>query len=173
MINMYIEKSTISNIVEAIKQLDMEEDTVVLVAIADKNTPDIKELIRRLNQSHVAFIGGIFPGVIDGTNCYEEGTKLFVLLIIEQPLLLKNISQKTLQLPEWINSMGNADKKYTAMIIIDGFSSNISGFLANVFDQLGSSVSYIGGGGRLQRKAVPLYIHTRGIFSGCSNDCSC
>ncbi|MCE5285784.1 MAG: FIST C-terminal domain-containing protein [Pelosinus sp.] len=161
---MYIKHSTISNIVKAVIELSVKADDVVLLAIADKNKPDIPELIRQLNQTDVTFIGGIFPGVIDGNNCYEEGTKLFVLPAIEQPLLVKNISQKSFQLPEWTNSMEKAGKKYMAMIIIDGFSSNISGFLTNVFDSLGGSVSYIGGGAGCILKHQPCIFTPEGFF---------
>lgn len=145
-------------------QLKVKEDNVILLAIADKNRPDIHELIKSLNQIRVAFIGGIFPGVIDGNRCYEEGTKLFVLPVTEQPLLFENISQNSFQLPEWTKGMDKVGKKYTAMIILDGFSSNISGFLTNVFDCLGSSVSYIGGGAGCIQKQQPCIFTPEGFF---------
>lgn len=161
---MYIKLSTINNIIEAVRKLNAKEDDVIFLAIADKNRPDVQELIKHLNQARIAFIGGIFPGVIDGKKCYEEGTKVFALPAIEKPLLVKNISQNSFPLPDWIKSVEKAGKKYTAMIILDGLSSNISGFLTNIFDHLGSSVSYIGGGAGCIQKQQPCIFTPEGFF---------
>jgi hypothetical protein len=164
MIIMFIQHATIANIVAAVSQLESTPDTVVFLAVADKNKPDIPQLIKQLNQQDIRFIGGVFPGLVEGHTCHDEGVKIFVFPIVEPPLLVKNISHKSYKLPEWKMRRQQADIKNTAMIFIDGYSSNISGFFASVFDCLGGSVSYIGGGAGCFLKHQPCIFTPEGFF---------
>lgn len=162
---MYLKGLTATEIAENVLRMGIKDDDTLLIMIGEKNRPDIAQLIHLLNINNVDFFGGIFPGLLYNDEHYDEGTIITVLPTVEKPYLIKNINTGKFELPTWQMTTKDLEKKYTAMILVDGLAPNISSLLSAVFNQLGNSVSYFGGGaGSLTLKQEPCIFTSEGIF---------
>ena len=162
---MYISDVNPKEIISAITRMEIKEGDVVAIMLGEKNKPNIKQLISELNEKRVDFFGGIFPGIIYGNQKYEEGAILMVLPALERPFLIKGLNTENLNLPDFGNGIfENPKKKYTAMILVDGLTSNTSLFLSEMFNRFGNSVHYFGGGaGSLTLKQEPCLFTSEGF----------
>ncbi|MEK9149558.1 MAG: FIST C-terminal domain-containing protein, partial [Candidatus Desantisbacteria bacterium] len=105
--------------------------------------------------------GGMFPGVIYDDKKYEHGAVIKVLPALISPYLIKGLDTGQIELPDFLS---HPDKKYTAMVLVDGLTSNIALFLAQLIDRLGNSVQYFGGGaGSLTLKQKPCLFTREGF----------
>jgi len=161
---MYLEKASVESIYNTIVKMQVRRDQVVLIALAHKNRPDIQSLIKRLNNAQISFMGGVFPGVIDRSASYDEGALVWILPCESSPFLVRDLSITGLQLPG-AEVTGHFSTKYTAMIFVDGLSSNIGKYLDTLYNQLGNSVNYVGGGaGGADLKQQPCVFTSEGVF---------
>lgn len=162
---MYIPTSNPREIISAIARMEIKKDDVVAIMIGEKNKPDIHQIISGLNENGIKFFGGIFPGIIHGNQKYEEGAIITVLPALEKPYLIRGLDTEQIEIPDFGKKiLENSSRKYTAMIIVDGLSSNISLFLAEMFNRLGNSIHYFGGGaGSLTLKQAPCVFTSEGF----------
>jgi len=144
---MYLSTTNSGEIISAITGMKIQEGDVVAVLLGEKNRPDIKHLISGLNENRIDFFGAIFPGLIHGNQRHEEGALILVLPALEKPFLIKGLDTERIDLPDFGTKISEApNKKYTAVILVDGLTSNISLFLSKLFNRLGNAVHYFGGG---------------------------
>lgn len=144
---MYLSTTDSREIISAVERMKIQEGDVVAILLGEKNRPDINHLISRLNENRIDFFGGIFPGLIHGNQMYEEGALILVLPALEKPFLIRELNRNQIELPDFGTKITKAtNKKYTAMILVDGLTSNISLFLLKLFNRLGNAVHYFGGG---------------------------
>ncbi|MFH1293122.1 MAG: FIST N-terminal domain-containing protein [Pseudomonadota bacterium] len=162
---MYIPSSDSKEIISTITKMEIKKDDVVAIMIGEKNKPDIHQIISGLNENGIKFFGGIFPGIIYRNYKYEEGAILMVLPVLEKPFLIKGLNTEQIEIPDFGKEiMENHGSKYTAMILVDGLTSNISFFLSEMFNRLGNSVHYFGGGaGSLTLKQEPCLFTSEGF----------
>lgn len=164
--NMFIKDSSTKKIIKAVISMNTSKNEAVFIMIAEKNIPDINYIIKKLNEKSICFYGGIFPGVIYGSDKFDCGTILSVVPIKEKPILIKGLDGEKFKIPfQELNMCRNKTFNYTAMIIVDGLTSNIALFLSKVFDSCANMVNYIGGGaGSLTLKQNPCVFTAEGIF---------
>ena len=144
---MYVSTSNSEEIVSAVTEMEMKEGDVAAIFLGEKNRPDVARLISDLNKEGVDFIGGIFPGIIHGDKRYEEGAVMMTMPVLKKPFLIKGLDTEEIELPDFGEVFReDLSTRYTAMILVDGLTSNIDLFLAEMFNQLGNSVHYFGGG---------------------------
>lgn len=126
---MYISTTNPGEIFSAITQMKVKEGDVIAIMFGEKNKPDINQIISGLNEKRIEFFGGIFPGIIYGTNKYEEGAIITALPALEKPFLIRGLNTEQFEITDFAKKITeNPDRKYTAMIMVDGLTSNISSF---------------------------------------------
>lgn len=163
---MYLANANSRAIVEAVSDVKARDGDVVLILLGEKETPDIPQMISHLNQRDIDFFGGVFPGLIYGDEKHDVGAVIKVLPALGKPVLVRGLDAEDIALPDFGKEMANrADKQYTAMILVDGLTANISLFLSEVFNRLGNSVHYFGGGaGSLSLRQEPCVFTPEGFF---------
>lgn len=162
---MYIPTPTSTEIVSAITKTGYREGDVVAILIGEHNKPNLDQLVSALNKNGIEFFGGVFPAIIHDDQRYEAGAVIMVLPALARPVLVKGLDAGQIEIPDLVKIKENQDKKYTAMILVDGLTSNISLFLAEMFNRFGSSVNYFGGGaGSLSLKQEPCILTPEGVF---------
>lgn len=162
---MYLTKADHREIVGAINRMNLRDDEVVMILVAEKNRPDIGQMIRGLNKNKINFFGGVFPGVIHRDKRYEEGLIIKVLPGLRRPYLIKELDSEDVGLVDAREEIIGGAKKYTAILLVDGFSANIALFLSRLFNYFGDSVHYLGGGaGSLSLKQEPCIFTPEGFF---------
>ena len=163
---MYIPTSNVQEIISAIEKLNIQKNKTVLIMLAEQQLPDITHLISELNTKKIDFFGAIFPGLIYGSEKYHTGAIIHALPVIQQPVLIQDISESEKDIESLLKPFKYLSKKSaTAFIILDGLSSNTSSFLSSIFNLLADSVEYLGcGAGFLDLESRPCIFTPDGSF---------
>lgn len=153
-------------IINAIEGLNVQKNETVLIMLAEQQLPNISDLIFELNKKGIDFFGGIFPGLIYGTEKYYTGAIIRALPVIQRPVLMQGISGSEKDMQSLLESFKYlSGKNATAFIISDFHSSNIPAFLSSIFSMLADSVEYIGcGAGFLDMEYRPCILTPDGFF---------
>ena len=163
---MYLVHPNADSIIKALGPKRQPFESVVLILLAEKSRAEIPGLIRELKKSRINFCGGVFPGVIHGDKHYDEGAVVLVLPALEKPFLIRELDTTRFVLPDFGRKVKRTRRrKYTAIILVDGWSPFISLFLSEIFNQLGNSFRYFGGGaGSLSSRRKPCIFTPDGEF---------
>ncbi|MEO1259917.1 MAG: FIST C-terminal domain-containing protein [Bacteroidota bacterium] len=151
---MLLENADLKTIEKGVNDLNVGEGETIMVLLAEESANNIEALINFFNQQGISFFGGLFPGLVYGTERLEQGCILKKFKTAATPFLVKNLSDKTL---EGINRiiLPATDEKMTIIILLDGLTSNINHFLESLNNIIGDKVNFIGGGagsGSLQQQ---------------------
>jgi hypothetical protein len=158
---MYV--STVDQLAAAIEGMAMSEDEVVAIFVGEKGKPDLGQLVLELSQKGIKFFGGLFPGVIHGDQRYEEGAVVVVLPMLAGPFLVRGLDGTQIEIPGV--DLDASMAKCTAVTLVDGLTSNVALFLAEMFNRFGSAVNYFGGGaGSLSLEQEPCVFTPEGVF---------
>ena len=163
---MYLDRTKgLEEIVAAIAQQTQQKDDLALVLVGEENPPDIAELIARLNARNINFMGGVFPGIIHGEQRFREGLVVRSLPVLAPPFVVSGLDRDTPALPDFGEKILQiAAKKYTALILVDGLTSNIALLLAEIFNRCGDAMHYLGGGaGSLSLRQAPCVFSRHGF----------
>jgi len=165
---MYLESSTPGLINEAISSMSPEEEELVVIFLAEDDAPDLQELVTCLNNSGISFMGGIFPGLINGRKLCNKGCIIQKYPAVSELFKIEPISADKIIYPKDLTNMIDdlPEGGYTALVLLDGLSENISSLLYGLFNHLGNSVNYLGGGaGSLNNNDMPCMFSNEGVFS--------
>lgn len=162
---MYLESSNPDEVLKAILSLKLDKNEAAFIMIGEKNHPDIPELIINLNKGNIKFFGGIFPGIIHGTNKYESGCIISSVPVSGKPHLITGLDKEDFELPDLSSPKEiSGDESLTAIVLVDGLTSNISLFLSKLLNAFESTVNYFGGGaGSLSLKQSPCLFTSEGF----------
>lgn len=163
---MFVQDASIDSILKVCREINHSEDDVLMLLFSEHDHPDIKQLIKVLNNEGILFFGGIFPGLIHQASKHDSGFIIKAFPMLTRPSVVHELHRTNgMVVPEdWFLSE-DEDKKYTSLIFVDGLASNISTFLSGMFNQYGNAVHYLGGGaGSLTLKQQPCIFTNEGFF---------
>jgi len=162
---MFISSCDTDSVVAAILDMDIRDDQSLFIMLGGEGKIDLQVLVDALNKSAISFWGGVFPGIIHGEQKYEKGAIVIPFPILEKPLLVRGLDTEDIRLPNLKKIIAKFDQKYAAIVLVDGLSRNIDGFLNLLYDNLANSVNYFGGGaGFLNLQQDPCVFTNRGVF---------
>ncbi len=164
----YINSNTLEQIIIEIDKLELADDEVVLLLVAEATKVDIKKIIKKLNAKNINFFGGIFPAIIYKEEKKQSGIIVTKFPCLAKPLLVENIGDSS-QLKSSLASIKAKPKaatsKKTALILVDGLAKNIDSFITGIYNQFATSIEYIGGGaGSLTLKQKPCLFNNDGFY---------
>lgn len=146
---MYFAHPNIDEIVRHLIQQCHSPNLMAAILVGDKTELHIPDLINALNQHHIPFVGGIFPGIIVGNQRYESGVAVTVIPMFHKPVVIKDLQGTSFSLDE-LNvldkSVEESHGQATAFVLVDGLTTNIALFLSRLFNRYANKVKYIGGG---------------------------
>ncbi|MGF1460907.1 MAG: FIST signal transduction protein [Leptolyngbyaceae cyanobacterium] len=162
---MYLESPKIEDLLTAIADLALTTEDVVLILIGEHADLEIDTLIQQLSKQEYTFIGAIFPAVIFENTHSTSGVILKSFPAATQPYLIQNLDTD-ISLPEFEEEFDLSEENdLTALVLIDGLTSQISNFLSELYNNLGNSVRYLGGGaGSLSLEQKPCIFTAAGCF---------
>ena len=163
---MYLLSPSLEEIQIAIQeQLQPQDNEVVLILMGEATGINIEALVNVLKQDDYCFIGAIFPSVLSAETYSEKGVMLKTIPFATPPHLIRDLNQQV-ELPEFDAEIDlSEDTQLTALIWIDGLTSQISTFLSEMYNNLGNSVRYLGGGaGSLSLQQQPCIFTREGCF---------
>ena len=149
-----------------LKQTPQSENTVWNIFIGEHTQVSLSELINQANEQMVNIVGGIFPSLIHKDKTYEEG---ILVKKVESPygsFVVKGLDSLDPIIPtEILTIIQSSDRKVTLQTFVDGLASQVSVYLVKLYELLGNSVHYIGGGaGSLTLKQMPCVFNNEGCF---------
>lgn len=163
---MYIDEPSIEGLMASLREMDVPPTHAFLLLIAEKNAPDLEALVAALRTTGRSFAGAIFPGVLADGQRRDTGVVALSVPLLHPPILIHGLGGPSPELPNILELVdGLADIKATAITLVDGLAPNIRGFLSKLYGQLGTAVSYLGGGaGSLSLEQMPCVFTEEGIF---------
>ena len=163
---MFFSSNPHKNLLETAKRLNPLDNEALLIFAGDEEKElDLKKLIADLNQQGYNFFGAIFPAIIYGGKMSKQGAVIHKLPVVEKPFLIRGLENETIKLGLIESFNREIAGDMTAMVLVDGLTVNINGFLAGLFNLLAGSVNYIGGGaGSLSLKQKPCLFSNEGLF---------
>jgi len=157
---MYIETTDVCAIADQIK-LHVNDKTA-LVFISEETKIDVLELIKKLNERCVNFVGGIFPKVIFNHVIYDNGIVIGTIAEAVDSFIVKDLDSGNYNIPT-VNIFEHTD--YCAFTFVDGLASNISDYLSELYKTFGSQLSYFGGGaGSITLDQAPCVFNHSGFY---------
>jgi len=148
---------------------DHVKDNGALISLGEHTEIDIEQLIAKLNEIKVTFMGGLFPKVIHGNTILEKGIVINTLNDVESLFLIKDISTKKYTIPK---ISFNKNQAYSLFTYVDGLTSNISHYLKELYQHYGMQTNYFGGGaGSLSLEQMPCVFCNEGVFQDAAVGC--
>ena len=141
---MLLKNAQLNSLARGINALEVQEGEVVMVLMAEKNAEDINTVIEFLNKRNIVFFGGLFPGPFFGNDKLSEGCILNKFKAAAPPFLIKGISSGRLDGMEPIQVL-QPTRRFAAITLTDGQSSQVNHFLKVLNSRLGSFVNFLGG----------------------------
>lgn len=164
---MLITSTHIDDIVNAIS--NHVKTNSALISIGEHTEIEIGQLISKLNEARVTFIGGLFPKVIHGNTILEKGIVINTLNDVESLFLIQDISKKDYKVPD---ISFDSNQAYSLFTYIDGLTSNISHYLSELYQHYGMQTNYFGGGaGSLSLEQKPCVFSNDGFFQDAAVGC--
>lgn len=145
--------------------LDNASAQSLMVCVTDKSSSTITALIDDLNLLQLPFFGGIFPEIIFENKRKQEGVLIIALDYKVDNYTVKlddeaEISRQIENICDAIEPNAN-----TAWIYVDCFSTNKTLLIESLYQNLGYSFTYVGGGaGSLSFEQIPSVFNNSGIY---------
>ena len=147
------------------------ENCSAMILFAEKECPNILQLIEELKHIDVDFFGGVFPSLVFGNKKCDEGVLIQYFPVACSPVLIKGLDKDKIELDNMDDFLLNG-LDISGLILVDGLASNISGFLWEIFDYFGNQVNFIGGGaGSITLKQKPCLFDESGFYQDAAIIC--
>lgn len=91
---MYVSSTDVREIVAAIERLAVAPDDVVFIMLGEERMPDLEGLVEALRALPISFCGGIFPGLIQGSETRARGAIVQVLAALMSQKPTRSASTK-------------------------------------------------------------------------------
>lgn len=161
----YLEVATPDTIAGAAAELGAGADDVLAVLVAERDRPDLDQVVRALRRVDVPFFGGVFPGVVHDARAHESGAVVVRLPSSHAPVLVTGLDREDFEVPQLDGPAQRDVGSQTALVLADGLAANIALFLSQLFSRLGNRVNYIGGGaGTLDLVQRPCVFTADGVY---------
>jgi hypothetical protein len=155
--------SELKNIAQSI-QNDVSIQSL-MVCVADKSCDAVTTLIDELNLLQLPFFGGIFPEIVFKNQRKQEGI-LIIALDYKVDNYLVHLDNEN-EIEHQIEIIGNSidQNANTTWIYVDCFNNNKTSFIESLYQNLGYSFTYVGGGaGSLSFEQIPSVFNNTGIY---------
>ena len=162
---MILNQTQPKQIIDAIQSMKLQNEEAILLLFGEESDVDIKELINVLNAMNITFFGGIFPGIIHGTENTKTGCIVKKLPIGCQPYMVHGLESDKFTIPNLLEEHGLTDEKITLLTFVDGLTANIATYLQKLYHTYGNTANFLGGGaGSLTLVQKPCVFSNEGIF---------
>ncbi|MDN5203042.1 FIST N-terminal domain-containing protein [Fulvivirgaceae bacterium BMA10] len=162
---MYLDLTHTKDIYKAIRSNIISDQQVVMILVAENSQIDLLALIKEFNKEGIQFFGGVFPGLIYNNEKLDKGLIFKVLPVLFSPFLIRDIDKDNQEIPalrKILNKSGQ--QRNTAIVLIDGQTPNVAGFLAKLCSELGGEVDYFGGGAGSLTVRQPCIFSNEGLL---------
>lgn len=145
---MYFE--TLSQLTAYVDSIDLNPSEQLMILVGDESSESVAEMSNYLNSKNIKFFGGIYPSLLVGNKSKRFGFILQKFMPIYSALVLPYLMRMNME-PEELEGC-------TAIVLVDGLSSQMKELTDTIYKKIGNNVTYIGGGAGFydmtQRKCI-------------------
>lgn len=146
-----------------VKAFNVQENETLVVLIGEHTDIDLVELVGRLNLQNIQFIGGLFTGIIDGSETHQKGIILKKISTSQAPIVVEGLEGTDFVIPQIL--LPKMVGKPTILTLVDGLTANIGSYLEQLYQQIGTDAKFLGAGaGSLSLKQSPCVFSNAGVF---------
>lgn len=137
----------------------------LLVLSCDGNNFEPQSLDPLLQKVDLPLAGGIFPALIYNGRMYETGSLVVGLPDIVTIETINGLSDPGTDFEASLDKkMPNSHQVRTLILLVDGFATGLSSFVASLFNVFGLDFNYVGGGaGSLSMQRKPYILTNSGM----------
>ena len=150
--------------------LQNDEIKGLFVLACDKNNFTPIEIDPLLARIPVPVFGGCFPGILYQDQVYEQGTLIVGLPVKPEIQVIEKMSDTHENYDSSIDiSLFGRFNNGTIFILVDGMSLHVNSLLESIFNMLGLTFGYLGGGAAsLDFSSKPSLITNAGLKQDCA-----
>ncbi|MEB1805880.1 MAG: FIST C-terminal domain-containing protein [Bacillaceae bacterium] len=161
---MYVNSLEVQVLESALENLTVNDGEYVLILAAESELERVDEMLMYFREKSIECFGGLFPAVIYNNESYDRGAVLSVVSLVHPPAVIKGIDEPEIGITELFNNVSTKEAQ-TALLFVDGLTPHVAEFLKSLFNKVGRSLSYIGGGaGSLSLQQQPCLFTNEGIY---------
>ncbi len=140
---MYIPFTSAANLVEKLCA-EQNEDALWLLCVSDQHVDELNSFFPMARSNGLRFCGGVFPGLIDGTQRKDDGV-VAIPLDSKAQLVTANLDQDRVR---WVTPLPTLppDEIHSAFLFVDSHSPGVTDFMETIYDQYGTTINYTGAG---------------------------
>ena len=162
---MILNQTQPKQILDAIQSMNLQKEEAILLLFGEESDVNIQELINVLNAMNITFFGGIFPGIIHGTENTKTGCIIKKLPIGCKPFMIHGLEGEQFSIPNLLEDHNLTGEKITLLTFVDGLTANIATYLQRLYHTYGNTANFLGGGaGSLTLVQKPCVFSNEGIF---------
>ena len=163
---MYLGIESATEFAAQASKLVSRDDEHLLIFLAKASEPHLDAVIAGLDAAKVSFFGGIFPGLILGTEVMDAGAIVRPVRVQGQPAIAALADGKV----TWVNALPEdvqTSNTPTCLIISDFSCLAVDNLLEEMFNRHASDINYFGAGaGMGVREPQPVVFTNQGRFAG-------
>lgn len=133
---MYIK--LLSNLKEYVENLAISPSEKLMLLVGEDSSKDLDELMTYLKDKNINFFGGIYSKLLVGSTACSEGYIIQKYEPIYDALVFPHLMRFKLDSQSLEGS--------TAIVLVDGLSSMMKDLTDTIYNKVGKSTKYIGGG---------------------------
>lgn len=139
-----------------VNNLEIKDVEELMILVGEDSYYDVEGLISYLNSKNIKFFGGVYSRLLIGDKCESAG----FILQKHEPIYSATVLPYLMRLKLDKETLKNS----TAIILVDGLSVDIKNLTDTVYNKLGNTVKYIGGGaGFYDLKHRPCIFDNNGL----------
>ena len=163
---MFFNEFNLDNVIQSMTNMQSSNDDIFLLLVGEHTDWDANEFVHHASSKGLRFFGGIFPAIIFSGNKYEKGVIIKKFHAKINPVLQTNLNMSNFDMQRMDHIKTHPDEiKRTAIIMVDGLTSQIARLLEKLYQLFGDTVNYIGGGaGSLSFNQKPCIFNNDGVF---------
>ena len=152
-----------------VEELDAKqaENTLWLLCVSDQHADELPAFFEAARSRELRICGGVFPGLIDGSQRRDEGV-IAIPLQGDAQLATGSMGQSGVG---WYSSppVLKRGRIHSALLFVDSQSPGITSFMEDIYDQYGATIHYGGAGAgyRDLREASSIFTASGFIPHGC------
>ena len=164
---MFLSDPGVSSVAGTVSRLARGPESGFLVLLGEERAPDLEELVAALAKTGAPFLGGIFPGLIEGDEVHGSGAVIVPLPFAHPMAAVRDLdrAQRPLPLLDGLVPEHLDPGCGTALVLVDGLAGAIQPLLNELFSRFGGSLNFFGGGsGSLSFQPRPCIFCPQGVL---------
>ena len=143
---MYVERIDNNVLKEVLIAAALSVDQpVVVIFLAENDSEFVPDIIKICQQLELPLIGAVFPALIYANHQVSNGAVVNVFPSLCAPAMVTGLDQESFILPE-LPIIHAGHSRPTTLVLMDALAENNTALLTGLYNQLGNSCHFLGGG---------------------------